>query len=299
MKPGMSQSMRPFTICALLSVAWGVTVNTTCGPVAGLQTATPDGSQVDVFKAIPFAQPPLGSLRWEPPQPMCWNGTYNATYFRGFCVQANGDGNEDCLYLDVHRPSGLPRGAPVLFYIHGGSLIDGAGQFEYVDVLATRLGAVVVTTQYRLGALGWLCVPGVPTCNAGLLDQQAALRWVRDNIAAFGGDPARVTVAGQSSGGTSIFALLASPASDGLFAGAWSMSGSPNISVSLQVGGAARRPPEGIPHPWYSTAPTTVRVQAAYVQNANMTAAAGCAPPGSTPAEQIACMRQLAADKGG
>ena len=219
----------------LLVTGFGISVNTSCGPVEGLQTQTPDGSTVDVFKAIPFAKPPLGSLRWVAPQPTCWEGTYNATFFRGYCVQANGAGDEDCLYLDIHRPSSLASGAPVVFYIHGGSLVDGAGQFEYVDVLATRLGAVVVTTQYRLGALGWLCVPGVPTCNVGLLDQQAALRWVRDNIAPFGGDPSRVTVAGQSSGGTSIFALLSSPASVGLFTGAWSMSSSPNISVSLAV----------------------------------------------------------------
>lgn len=143
----------------------------------------------------------------------------------------------------------------------------GAGQWEYVDVLASRLNVVVVTVQYRLNAFGWLCVEGMPSCNFGLLDQQAALRWTRDNIAAFGGDPARVTLAGQSSGGTSIFALLASPASRGLFAGALSMSGSANLSMSLG---------------------------AAYRQNDGFAAATGCATPGSTPAQRIECMRTVA-----
>lgn len=246
------------------------TANTTCGPVVGTTQMIPDGSVVEVFKSIPYAKPPLGELRWAAPQsPACWEGTYNATRFKHVCLQEYGVlGAEDCLFLDVHRPAGLPPGAPVVFYIHGGSLLLGAGQWEYVDVLAVRLGAVVVTVQYRLGVLGWLCIEGMEACNWGLLDQQAALRWVRDNAEAFGGDPALVTVAGQSSGGTSIFALLSSPASAGLFSGALSMSGSPNISIGLP---------------------------AAYAQNAGVANATGCAPPGSSPAQRIACLRALPA----
>jgi carboxylesterase type B len=149
---------------------------------------------------------------------------------------------EDCLFLDVHAPDNLTAPAPVVFYIHGGSLVLGAGQWEYVDVLAVRLDAIVVTVQYRLGVLGWLCVEGLDSCNFGLLDQQAALRWTQENIAAFGGDPSLVTVAGQSSGGTSIFANLASPAARGLFSGAITMSGSPNISLTREARAERRHP---------------------------------------------------------
>ena len=224
-----------------------------------------------MFKSIPYARPPLGELRWAAPIPACWNGTLNATRFRDVCMQEYGLlGSEDCLYLDVHRPVGLSPGAPVIFYIHGGSLLLGAGQWEYVDVLAVRLQALVVTVQYRLGVLGWLCIEGMPACNWGLLDQQEALRWVRNNALAFGGDPNKVTVAGQSSGGTSIFALMSSPASAGLFSGAISMSGSPNISIGLLE---------------------------AYAQNAGVANASGCALPGGSPAQRIACLRAAPAKR--
>jgi para-nitrobenzyl esterase len=242
-------------------------IMTNCGDVIGVDVSTPDGAIVRQYRSIPFTGGP--PARWQPPRSGCrWSGVWNATAFRDVCIQPDASGSEDCLYLDVHVPEKISSGAPVLFYIHGGGLMTGAGQWEYVDVLATRLGVIVVTIQYRLNALGWLCVEGMSSCNFGLLDQQAALRWTRDNIAAFGGDPTRVTLAGQSSGGTSIFALLASPASRGLFAGALSMSGSANISISLQ---SAQR------------------------QNAGFAGAAGCAPPGSSPAQRLECLRRAPA----
>jgi para-nitrobenzyl esterase len=147
-------------------------------------------------------------------------------------VQKNGDGEEDCLYLHVHAPERVANGSvtgpvPVMVYIHGGGLMDGGGQFEHLDPLAAHMGpdgVVVVAINYRLNIFGWLTVtelseesPTGTSGNYGLLDQQLALQWVQTNVARFGGDPDRVTVAGQSSGGTSIFALLGSPASQGLF----------------------------------------------------------------------------------
>lgn len=236
-------------------------IQTSCGNVSGSPVMTPAGP-VHVYKSIPYALPPTGPRRWAPPGPFCWNGTYNGSYFRARCIQDDGSGSEDCLFLDVHVPPTLPPSAPVVFYIHGGGLLNGAGQDEPVDVLALRIGAIVVTVQYRLGVLGWLCIDGMPACNWGLLDQQAALRWVCDNVVAFGGDPTRVTLAGQSSGGTSIFALLASPASTGLFSGAISMSGSPNITISLS---------------------------AAHAQNAEIARHAGCS--NATAAATLACLR--------
>ena len=181
-------------LCAISAkVTSNPVVTTSCGDVVGVTLSTPAG-QLDVFKSIPYALPPI---RWSPPVPTCWNGTYNATFYRSRCVQEDGSGNEDCLFLDVHVPQTLSPVAPVVVYIHGGGLVNGAGQDESVDILAQRISAIVVTIQYRLGVLGWLCIDGMPFCNFGLLDQQASLRWVRDNIRAFGGDPARVTVAGQ------------------------------------------------------------------------------------------------------
>lgn len=245
-------------------------INTACGPVIGGTKTNPDGSIVNVYRSIPYAQPPVGPLRWADPLPYCWKGTYNATAFKSVCAQGGGKtGSEDCLFVDVHVPQGLGnKPVPVLFYIHGGGLLGGSGQSQYVDVLASKLGIIIVTVQYRLNIFGWLCVEGMGHCNFGLRDQQLALQWTQTNIASFGGDPARVTVGGQSSGGTSIFALFASPGSSGLFAGAISMSGSPNISM-------------GMPQ--------------AYAQNAPIVSGLGCAPPGSTPQQQLDCMRGLPA----
>jgi para-nitrobenzyl esterase len=206
----------------------GLTVSTDKGDVRGLRA---DG--VDKFLGIPFAAPPVGALRWQPPAPAArWPGVRTATAYGPRCPQlpsTNGAGsvNEDCLYLNVFRPPRASR-RPVLFWIHGGGLNNGSGDQHDGALLARTNGIVVVSINYRLGVFGFLSLPslGSGAGDYGLLDQQAALRWVKRNGEAFGGDPRRVTIAGESAGGFSTCANLVSPAVRGLFAGAVVQSGS-------------------------------------------------------------------------
>jgi para-nitrobenzyl esterase len=202
-------------------------VTTNNGAVRGTTAGT-----VDEFLGIPYAAPPTGNLRWRPPQPPAdWQGVRDATQFAPSCPQPPGPFapagpfSENCLYLNVYTPA-LPGGAaqhrPVLVWIHGGGLTEEAGR-NYDGSKLAAAGTVVVTTNYRLGALGFLAHPalasrpGGPAGNYGLMDQQAALRWVQDNIAHFGGDPGKVTIAGQSAGGLSVLAQMVSTGARGLF----------------------------------------------------------------------------------
>ena len=247
------------------------TVVSSCGPIRGHLHR--DG--ILAFKGIPYAKPPKEELRWRPPEPAtCWNGTLEAANFSSPCAQSGGEsGSEDCLYLNVYRTTpGSPEGLlPVLFYIHGGSLIVGDGRLDFSNFMlhGCENGCITVVIQYRLDMFGWLAneplsaEQGGVSGNYGLLDQQMALSWVQREIAAFGGDKRRVTVAGQSSGGTSIIALLASPASRGLFSRAISLSGSPNVTMDLP---------------------------AAEQQNAQITVA-GCPSAHDAPTTWLACMR--------
>ncbi|MER5450641.1 carboxylesterase family protein [Streptomyces sp. NPDC002764] len=205
----------------------GPVVRTDAGPVRGETTA--EGRQ---FLGIPYAEPPVGALRWRDPRPVRpWHGVRSARSFGNKCVQnASWDPGydrpsytEDCLDLNVYVPDGSARRA-VLVWFHGGGLTAGAGQDVVPDTFARRTGTVVVTVNYRLGAMGFLAAAGLDkeardgvSGNFGMLDQQAALRWVRANIGRFGGDPARVTVAGESAGGRSVCTQLASPTARGLF----------------------------------------------------------------------------------
>jgi len=199
-----------------------------------------DVAGVDSFLGLPYAAPPTGNLRWRPPRPDAgWSGVRDATQFGPSCPQAAspfappGAFSEDCLYLNVYAPpvgSNDQGGRPVLVWIHGGGLVqDGARDYDGTKLAAD--GTVVVTINYRLGALGFLAHPalasrpGGAAGNYGLMDQQAALRWVQRNIARFGGDPRNVTIAGQSAGGLSVLAQMVSPGARGLFQRAIVQSG--------------------------------------------------------------------------
>ncbi|CAB4936372.1 unannotated protein [freshwater metagenome] len=197
------------------------------------------------FLGIPFAEPPVGPLRWAPPSPaLAWTGTRDATTFGPAPWQPSGgplDGlvpgmgsdeqSDDCLNLNVWTPS-VDDSRPVLVWIHGGAFSLGAGSLSVYDGsrLAAATNTVVVTINYRLGALGFLVIDD-PSCtpNVGLLDQVAALEWVRDNISAFGGDPDNVTIFGESAGGGSVLSLLSMPSAVGLFQRAIIQSGATDL----------------------------------------------------------------------
>jgi para-nitrobenzyl esterase len=207
-----------------------------------LEITTPPKDGVRTFKGIPFAAPPVGDLRWKEPQPVKkWTGTRNADQFGAACMQrAGGDywhrgagTSEDCLFLNVWTPAKSGDKLPVLLYIFGGGFVNGEGsEPRYDGESMARRGIVAVSINYRLGIFGFMAHPDLSkesahhaSGNYGLLDQVAALKWVRQNIAAFGGDPTRVTIAGESAGSISVSALMASPLSKGLIAGAIGESG--------------------------------------------------------------------------
>ncbi|WP_018347460.1 carboxylesterase/lipase family protein [Longispora albida] len=178
------------------------------------------------FQGIPYAAPPVGDLRWTAPQAARpWPGTRDATQPGAPCAQevsmelSDPSTTEDCLYLNVTTPRTTARRLPVMVFVHGGSLTYGSGRMYDARRLASQGNAVVVTINYRLGAFGFLAHPalGPGSGNYGIQDQQAALRWVRANATAFGGDARNVTVFGESGGGHSICSHLASPSSAGLF----------------------------------------------------------------------------------
>jgi para-nitrobenzyl esterase len=198
------------------------------------------------FLGVPFAQPPVGALRFMAPQPPApWSGVRDALAFSACAPQdplaapgfkAEGPESEDCLYLNVYTPAADGARRPVLFWIHGGGFSHGSGaQPSYNGgPLAERGDVVVVTINYRLGALGYLYLGAHggdrwgAACNAGQLDQIAALRWVQQNIAAFGGDPEQVTIFGESAGSVAVCTLLAMPDARGLFSKAIAQSGTAN-----------------------------------------------------------------------
>ncbi|MFG2576254.1 carboxylesterase/lipase family protein [Streptomyces sp. NPDC048481] len=195
-----------------------------------LEGVSADG--VTTYRGIPYAAPPVGALRWRPPAaPPTWTGTRTATEPGPACAQPEvADSAEDCLYLNVTTPAdGAGRAAarPVVVWLHGGAFSSGSGDQYDATRMARQGDVTVVTVNSRLGALGFFAHPDLPDSGAfGLQDQQAALRWVRDNAAAFGGDPGNVTLMGESSGGASVCAQLASPKAAGLFHRAVIQSGS-------------------------------------------------------------------------
>lgn len=210
----------------------GVVV-TTSGAVSGLAQG-----DVFAFMGIPYVRPPVGALRWRAPEPMtCWQGVRPAIAPGPVCPQLKGDagvvGEEDCLTVNVFAKRGA-QAAPVMVWIHGGGNTTGSGSDDLFDGrdLASKRGVVVVTMNYRLGALGYLVHAGLNaendagvSGNYGILDQQAALRWVRDNARAFGGDPSKVLLFGESAGGQNTMLHLVAPGSKGLFSAAIAESG--------------------------------------------------------------------------
>jgi para-nitrobenzyl esterase len=226
-------------LLAITPTSFAQTVKTKSGDVAG---ATVSG--VSSWKGIPFAAPPVGDLRWKAPQPVkAWSDVKQATAIGAGCLQPDrGDGggagappaqSEDCLTLNVFAPVGA-KTLPVMVWIHGGAFRLGySGAPIYDGAALARQGVILVTVNYRLGLLGFFTHPkltaeakaGDPLGNYGLMDQVAALQWVQDNIAAFGGDPKNVTAFGESAGGSSMIYLLANPKANGLFAKAIVESG--------------------------------------------------------------------------
>jgi para-nitrobenzyl esterase len=217
---------------------------------------------VYMFRGVPYAQPPRAALRWQPPQPVePWQGVRHARTFGASAPQSPdvmllvrrliGVGlrqqSQDCLYLNVWTPGTDAARRPVLVWIHGGAFLMGSGSTRLYDGshLAKAGGAVVVTINYRLGALGFLNLreifPGRAATNLGLRDQIAALEWVRDNIEAFGGDPENVTIFGESAGGMSVGTLLGTPAARGLFHRAIAQSGAAHNVSSLERASAVAR----------------------------------------------------------
>ncbi|HET9863107.1 MAG TPA: carboxylesterase family protein [Steroidobacteraceae bacterium] len=234
-----------FTLCVAMftNLPAGAAGSAPVVSTAGGKLAGTAAGELHVFKGIPYAQPPVGALRWKPPLPAAkWTGTRDATQFGAACIQPKGRPesiyfwnlpkvSEDCLYLNVWAPAKASQ-APVFFWIHGGALSGGSGSEPMYDgtALAER-GIVVVTINYRMGPLGFLVHPALSaesrrnvSGNYGLLDQIAALQWVKRNIASFGGDPANVTIAGESAGGLSVMYLMAAPSARGLFAKAVAQS---------------------------------------------------------------------------
>ena len=221
-------------------------VATQYGKLAGI---TNRRTHISVFKGIPFASPPIGKLRWRPPVPPSdWKGVRQATHFGASCMQrihgtfgpwtpaflVQNAVSEDCLYLNVWTPQVSANAhLPVIVFIPGGGFVEGSGEVPvYNGAHLASTGIVIVTINYRLGALGFLAYPGLTaesrhhsSGNYGILDQIAALKWVRENIRAFGGNPGNVTVWGQSAGAFSVGVLLDSPLARGLFERAQADSG--------------------------------------------------------------------------
>ncbi len=238
------------------------------GPVSSVERTVDSGRlagmrdrDILIFKNIPYAAPPVGLLRWRPPQSVAsWTGTRDATKFGNDCWQARSNSDparsnqpmsEDCLTVSVWAPEHVPAGgAPVMFWIHGGGFMQGSSSQPGLDGSAlARRGVVLVSFNYRLGRFGFFAHPalmaeaaGAPTGNWGLMDQVAALRWVKRNIAAFGGNPDRITLFGQSAGGASVAQLMLDPEVRGLFAGAIiQSSGGRNRWVPLADAGKDQR----------------------------------------------------------
>ena len=239
---------------------------TTAGKIEGVDDSARTGTWF--WKGVPFAQPPVGALRWRAPaEPTAWSGTRPAAKFGNACLQigrlfspgthntydatigtnlGKPVGSEDCLFVNIWRPATTDANLPVLLFVHGGSNISGYTADPLYDgaALAKNANAVVITASYRLGILGFLNLPqlrpggtaGDDSGNFALLDNMAALRFIRNNVAGFGGDPGNVTLSGESAGATNLLAVMTSPMAKGLFHKAFEMSGGISLASNLPPG---------------------------------------------------------------
>ena len=270
----------------------------------GLVSGVPGrAASISVFKGMPFAAPPVGELRWQAPQPPTpWTGVRKADDFGPSCIQtivtekkpwtyefmAHNAVSEDCLTLNIWTPArSATERRPVLVFIHGGANTEGSSAVPAYDGegLASR-GIVAVTINYRLGILGFFTHPALreeaayrASGNYGLLDQIAAVRWVRDNIASFGGDPARITVAGQSAGASAVHNLTASPLARGVFSRAIAQSGS-NVATGRAGRSMADQEAEGVRVAEAKNAPTLAALRALTWQQVVAPVPAPAAPAG-------------------
>ena len=244
-------------ICAFFPLVTSEIVSTKYGDIEGLLTSYPNASgpfkSVSKFLGVPFAAPPVGELRLKAPVPpkewsnvlqtkkhadVCWQGEMMEIHTKMFAP--NFAYSEDCLYLDVYSPN-VSLSLPVLFYIHGGAYEYGTALTYPSDPLALH-GVVVVVIQYRLGPFGFLTTgDSVAPGNYGMLDQVEALKWVKENIAHFGGDPSKVTILGLSAGASSVSLHLMSPLSEGLFHQAIAESGVDLSPFAIQPVSSALR----------------------------------------------------------
>jgi para-nitrobenzyl esterase len=292
---GTISAVRAVSAGAAVPCAARTTVRTASGLVCGLLA---EGTRQ--WRGIPYAAPPVGRLRWQPPQPHArWGRTRNTTAFAARCIQpapdqGGGPGphtSENCLYLNIWAPrtASLKAGLPVLVHIHGGGFFTGSGDGDY-SLLATAGDVVVVSVNYRLGIFGFLAnsALGPHAGDYGLQDQQAALRWVRANIAAFGGNPARVTIFGESAGGSSVCDQIASPTARGLFTSAITESGEYNTLLGARA--PSRAPNEDIEtQDCKSALPTQARADQA---GTRLAAVVGCTGDSARVAR---CLRRVPA----
>jgi para-nitrobenzyl esterase len=259
----------------------GTTVTVSSGPVCGF-VANNDTN----YLGIPYAAPPVGSLRWAPPKaPTPWKSTLQATAYGNACTQSSGlpPGSENCLFLNVVRPDDTSTNLPVLVHIHAGGFVGfsaqpiGGGDYS---LLANSGHDVVVSMNYRLGIFGFLADKafGPHSGDYGLQDQQFALRWVQQNIANFGGDPANVTIYGESAGGSSVCDMIASPTAAGLFERGISVSGEYNTLLGSPTSLESQD--------CKSLLPTEAQADAA---GKNYAASVGCTNQG----QAAACLRAL------
>lgn len=272
--------------CSSLAAAEPSTsiVQTSLGKAEGIETA-----KVRVFMGLPYARPPVGEFRWAPPQDAAsWNGIRDAKAPPPACPQNVAPGfanpssrfSEDCLYLNVTAPATGEK-MPVIVWLHGGGFNNGEGRDYGANKLAEDGKVVVVTVNYRLGVFGFAAFKGVDGSGVfGLLDQQAALKWVAENAAAFGGDPNNITLMGQSAGAMSVCAQMVSPAAEGLF-----------HKAILQSGSCIQRWPAGLYYPGLGALDQFVTLNEVEAFTGYMLADTGCT------VDDIECLRRVPAEK--